>query len=197
LLALFTLFILPAQRNQPNHLHLEDFPMSGQQASTLRDPASVPLRHNLSVAITPLNSARDPERAEAIREVVDAFRNLRASVARFVLMLEDIRGNARSLEATTDQSLGDLLSSLEDHARALGFSRLDDLMLAIEAARSAEQQRDLVFQSSPGSGSGSDTVSLQHVARGLERLDASFVGLCVEHVLERHYRDRASSGVPV
>ena len=169
--------------------------MSGQQASTLRDPASVPLRHNLSVAITPLNSARDPERAEAIREVVYAFRNLRASVARFVLMLEDIRGNARSLEATTDQSLGDLLSSLEDHARALGFSRLDDLMLAIEAARSAEQQRDLVFQSSPGS--GSDTVSLQHVARGLERLDASFVGLCVEHVLERHYRDRASSGVPV
>ena len=171
--------------------------MSGQQASTPRDPASVPLRHNLSVAITSLNSARDPERAEAIREVVDAFRNLRASVARFVLMLEDIRGNARSLEATTDQSLGDLLSSLEDHARALGFSPLDDLTLAIEAARSAEQQRDLVFQSSPGSGSGSDTVSLQHVARGLERLDASFVGLCVEHVLERHYRDRASSGVPV
>jgi hypothetical protein len=174
-------------------LHLEDFPMSGQQASTPRDPASVPLRHNLSVAITPLNSARDPERAEAIREVVDAFRNLRASVARFVLMLEDIRGNARSLEATTGQSLGDLLSSLEDHARALGFSRLDDLTLAIEAARSAEQQRDLVFQSSPGS----DTASLQHVARGLERLDASFVGLCVEHVLERHYLDRAGSGVPV
>jgi hypothetical protein len=167
--------------------------MSGQQASTPRDPASVALRHNLSVAITPLNSARDPERAEAIREVVDAFRNLRASVARFVLMLEDIRGNARSLEATTGQSLGDLLSSLEDHARALGFSRLDDLTLAIEAARSAEQQRDLVFQCSPGS----DTASLQHVARGLERLDASFVGLCVEHVLERHYLDRAGSGVPV
>jgi len=49
-------------------LHLEDFPMSGQQASTPRDPASVALRHNLSVAITPLNSARDPERAEAISD---------------------------------------------------------------------------------------------------------------------------------
>jgi len=163
--------------------------MSGQQASTPR--ACAPLRHDLSVAITPLNSARNPERTEAIREVVDAFRNLRASVARFVLMLEDIRGNARSLESTTAQSLGDLLSSLEDHARALGFGRLDDLTFAIETARSAEQQRDLVFQASPGSG----TAGLQQVARSLERLDATFVGLCVEHVLERHYRERVGSGV--
>ncbi|SAL17477.1 hypothetical protein AWB69_00952 [Caballeronia udeis] len=163
--------------------------MSGQQASTPR--ACAPLRHDLSVAITPLNSARNPERTEAIREVVDAFRNLRASVARFVLMLEDIRGNARSLESTTAQSLGDLLSALEDHARALDFGRLEDLTFAIETARSAEQQRDLVFQASPGSG----TAGLQQVARGLERLDATFVGLCVEHVLERHYRGRAGSGV--
>jgi len=167
--------------------------MSGQQAPTPHAPASVSLHRDLSIAITPMNSARNPERTEAIREVVDAFRNLRASVARFVLMLEDIRGDARSLEATTGQPLGELLSSLGDHARALGFSRLDDLTLAIETARSAEQQRDLVFQATPGSG----TASLQHVARSLERLDATFVGLCVEHVLERHYRDSVSSGVPV
>ena len=165
--------------------------MSGQQASTPHPPACVPLSHDLSVAITPLNSARNPERTEAIREVVDAFRNLRASVARFVLMLEDMRGNARSLESTTGQPLGELLSSLEVHARALDFGRLDDLTFAIETARTAEQQRDQVFLAAPGSG----TASLQQVARSLERLDATFVGLCVEHVLERQYRDRASSDV--
>ena len=165
--------------------------MSGQKAST--PSASIPLRRDLSVAITPLNTARDPERTEAIREVVDAFRNLRASVARFVLMLEDIRGNARTLESTTGQSLGELLSSLDDHARALDFGRLDDLRFAIETARTAEQQRDQVFLAAPGSG----TIGLQQIARSLERLDATFVGLCVEHVLERHYRDRAGSGVPV
>jgi hypothetical protein len=172
-------------------MRFEDSLMSGQQASTPHAPASVPLRRNLSIAITPMNSARNPERTEAIREVVDAFRNLRASVARFVLMLEDIRGDARSLEATTGQPLGELLSSLADHARALRFNRLDDLTLAIETARSAEQQRDLVFQATPASGSG----GLQQVARSLERLDATFVGLCVEHVLERHYRERMNSGV--
>ena len=167
--------------------------MSGQKASTPRAPAFIPPRRDLSVAITPLNSARDPERTEAIREVVDAFRNLRASVARFVLMLEDIRGNARTLESTTGQPFGELLSCLENHARALDFGRLDDLTFAIETARTAEQQRDQVFLAAPGSG----TIGLQQVARSLERLDATFVGLCVEHVLERHYRDRAGSGVPV
>ena len=167
--------------------------MSGQKASTPSAPACIPLRRDLSVAVTPLNSARDPERTEAIREVVDAFRNLRASVARFVLMLEDIRGNARTLESTTGQPLGELLTALEDHARALGFGRLDDLAFAIETARTAEPQRDQVYLAAPGSG----TIGLQQVARSLERLDATFVGLCVEHVLERHYRDRASSGVPV
>lgn len=164
--------------------------MSGQQATRPRVAASVSIPHKLSVAITPLNSARDSNRTEAVREVVDAFRNLRASVARFVLMLEDVLGNARSLETMTSQSLGDLLSSLYDHARALDFARLDDLRFAIDMARSAEQQRDLVFLASPGS----DTASLQRVARSLERLDATFVGLCVEHVLERHYRGHVQSG---
>jgi hypothetical protein len=172
-------------------MHLEDSPMSGLKASTPRAHTSTPLRRDLSVAITPLNSAHNPERTEAIREVVDAFRNLRASVARFVLMLEDIRGNARSLESTTGQPFSDLLSALEDHARALDFGQLDDLAFAIETARTAEQQRDQVFLAAPGSG----TAGLQQVARNLERLDATFVGLCVEHVLERHYRDRASSDV--
>jgi hypothetical protein len=165
--------------------------MSGQQASSTRIAASISIPHSLSGPITPLNTARDPEHTAAIRQVVDAFRNLHASVARFVLMLEDLLGDARSLEATTGQSLGELLSSLYDHARAIGFVRLDDLRFAIETARSAEQQRDLVFQVTPGSG----TENLQRVARGFQRLDAAFVGLCVEHVLEQHYRDRANAGV--
>ncbi|MDP9154067.1 MAG: hypothetical protein M3O74_07440 [Pseudomonadota bacterium] len=167
--------------------------MSGQQASTPRIAASISIASGLSGAITPLNTARDPGHTAAIREVVDAFRNLHASVARFVLMLEDLLGDARSLEATTGQSLGELLTSLYDHARALGFVRIDDLRLAIDTARSAEQQRDLVFQVTPGSG----TEGLQRVARGFQRLDATFVGLCVEHVLEQHYRDRANTGASV
>lgn len=166
--------------------------MSGQQASP-RIATSISIPHGLSAAITPLNTARDPEHTVAIREVVDAFRNLHASVARFVLMLEDLLGDARSLEATTAQSLGELLSSLYDHASASGFVRIDDLRFAIETARSAEQQRDLVFQVTPGSG----TEGLQRVARGFQRLDATFVGLCVEHVLEQHYRDHASTGASV
>lgn len=162
--------------------------MSGQQA------ISVAPSRDLSVAITPLKTASDPERTEAIRELVDAFRNLRASVARFVLMLEDVPGNVRSLESMADQSFGGLLSSLDDHARALDFARLDDLRAVIETAQSAEQQRDLVFQASPG---GSGTAGLQQVARHFERLDARFVGLCVEHVLERHYRSRVNMDASV
>ncbi|WP_438392107.1 hypothetical protein [Caballeronia sp. DA-9] len=167
--------------------------MSGQQARSPRIAASISIPHGLSGAITPLNTARDPEHTAAIREVVDAFRNLHASVARFVLMLEDLLGDARSLEATTGQSLGELLSVLYEHAQAFGFVRLDDLRFAIETARSAEQQRDLVFQIMPGSG----TESLQRVAASFQRLDATFVGLCVEHVLEQHYRDRVNSGASV
>ena len=167
--------------------------MSGQQASSPRVATSIAVAHSLSGAITPLNTARDPDHTAAIREVVDAFRNLHASVARFVLMLEDLLGDARTLEVTSGQTLGELLSSLYDHARALGFVRIDDLRFAIETARSAEQQRDLVFQVTPGSG----TEGLQRVARGFHRLDATFVGLCVEHVLEQHYRDRTNAGASV
>jgi len=167
--------------------------MSGQQESSHRAAASISVAHSLSGTITPLNTARDPDHTAAIRAVVDAFRNLHASVARFVLMLEDVLGDARSLEATSGQTLGELLSSLYDHARALGFVRIDDLRFAIETARSAEQQRDLVFQVTPGSG----TEGLQRVARGFQKLDATFVGLCVEHVLEQHYRDRANAGASV
>jgi Uncharacterized protein conserved in bacteria (DUF2325) len=172
---LHPVFALTAQRNQPNHLHPEDFPMSGQQASTPRDPASVPLRHNLSVAITPLNSARDPERAEAIREVVDAFRNLRASVARFVLMLEDIRGNARSLEATTGQSLGDLLSRETAEQRALDeqryaqtlSQRLDDtiaMLNVVQAECNALEQALVASGDEAGSNGGSKVPDLTNLS---------------------------------
>jgi hypothetical protein len=87
--------------------------------------------------------------------------------------IEDSLSNARSVEATTGQSLGKHLSSLYDHARALGFVRLDDLRFAIETAPSAKRQRNLIFQVMPGSG----TENFQRVARGFPRLDAALL-LC-------------------
>jgi hypothetical protein len=141
---------------------------------------------NLSSTITPLNSSRNSERTNAIGAVVDGFRNLRASVVRFISMLDDLRGAPAPRQELADRPLSELLPLLEKNARAVNFGQLDDLMSAIATAYTAEQQRDLIFSASLGD----DVVRLQEVARNWERLDAIFVGLCVEHVLEAHYRSR-------
>jgi hypothetical protein len=141
---------------------------------------------NLSSTITPLNSSHNSERTNAIGAVVDGFRNLRASVVRFILMLDDLRGGYTPRDGLADRPLSELLPLLEKNARAVNFGQIDDLMSAVETAYKAEQQRDLIFSASLGD----DVVRLQEVARNWERLDAIFVGLCVEHVLEAHYRGR-------
>jgi hypothetical protein len=151
-------------------------------AHLIAHPASP--NRTLSGTITPLNCSRNSERTNAIGAIVDGFRNLRASVVRFISMLDDLRGAPAPREDLADCPLNELLPLLEKNARAVGFGQIDDLMMAIETAYTAEQQRDLIFSASLGD----DIVRLQEIARNWERLDAIFVGLCVEHVLQAHYR---------
>jgi hypothetical protein len=160
--------------------------MFEEQTPTPSSTVSNPLDRKLSSTITPLNSSRNSERTNAIGAVVDGFRNLRASVVRFISMLDDLRGNPAPRGALADRPFSELLPLLEKNARAVDFGQIDELMSAIETAFAAEQQRDLIFSASQGD----DVVRLQEIARNWERLDAIFVGLCVQHVLEAHYRSR-------
>jgi hypothetical protein len=141
---------------------------------------------DFSVTITALKSAPDRARAEMIRDVVDAFRRLHSSVQRFVVML----GESSAGTTSGALSFNRLLSVLAEQGKLTGFARLPELKSAIKEARSAERLRDAIF---------SDTYSdnpaaLREVAAQLDRLDATFVGLCVEHVLEQHAHSTLVSG---
>jgi hypothetical protein len=145
----------------------------------------------LATTIKALKAAPDRGRAELIRDVVDAFRRLHGSVARFVQMFadgqDDVAANGASgthASRASHSSFNQLLSLLAEQGKAAGFSRFYDLRTAIEEARSAEQLRDAIFSDAHSN----DPAALRKAASELERLDATFVGLCVEHVLERHAR---------
>lgn len=137
-----------------------------------------------STTITALKSATDRGRAELIRDVVDAFRRLYGSVLRFVQMFADGQGSFLSAGSSGSHSFSQLLAILAEQGKANHFRRLDELRAAIEEARSAEQLRDAIFSDAYSN----DRAALRKVAAALERLDATFVGLCVEHVLEQHAR---------
>jgi hypothetical protein len=137
-----------------------------------------------STTITALKAAPDRGRAELIRDVVDAFRRLYGSVLRFVQMFTDGPGSLPATVSTGSQSFNQLLSRLAEQGKAAGFGRHDELRTAIEEARSAEQLRDAIFSDLHSN----DHTALRKAAAELERLDATFVGLCVEHVLEQHAR---------
>jgi hypothetical protein len=139
---------------------------------------------SFSTTITALKSATDRGRAELIRDVVDAFRRLYGSVLRFVQMFADGQGSFLAAGKSGSHSFSQLLAVLGEQAKTSKFGRLDELRAAIEEARSAEQLRDAIFSDTYSN----DHVALRKVAVALERLDATFVGLCVEHVLERHAR---------
>ncbi|CDY77295.1 hypothetical protein BGLT_06207 [Caballeronia glathei] len=139
--------------------------------------------------IMALRTPPDHERAELISAVVDAYGRLQDSVCRFLSMLADSLGEAPSSEALATRAFGDLLTCLDHHARAAGFGRMSELADAIEQARSAAQQRDLVFSSA----SSNDAAALRAAASSIERLDATFVGLCVDHVLDAHSRTALAS----
>ena len=137
-----------------------------------------------SSTITALKAAPDRGRAELIRDVVDAFRRLYGSVLRFVQMFADGQGTLPLAGASGAHSFNQLLSLLAEQGKAAGFSRFYELRTAIEEARSAEQLRDAIFSDAYSN----DHAALRKAAAELDRLDATFVGLCVDHVLEQHVR---------
>jgi hypothetical protein len=122
-----------------------------------------------------LRRASDPARAGLIRDVVDAFRCLHGTVRRFAQMF------AATPAEPLPAAFGPLLSRLAAQGRAAGFGRLAELLAAIDAARDAEALRDTLF-----SDVSHDLAALRRAAAELERLDATLVELCVEHVLQRH-----------
>jgi hypothetical protein len=143
-----------------------------------------PSSRDFSATITALKSAPDRARAELIRDVVDAFRRLHGSVQRFVLMFADLQGEAPSKNTFRSASFNRLLSILAEQGKATEFSRIHELKVVIKEARSAERLRDAIFSDVYSD----NPVALRKVVAELERLDATLVGLCVEHVLEEHGR---------
>ncbi|MDR5781863.1 hypothetical protein QCE63_20900 [Caballeronia sp. LZ065] len=125
-----------------------------------------------------VQAARDRERAEPLRDLVDAHRRLQGSVLRFLSLF---------VESVEPAPLDQLVACLEKKARAAGFARMPELSEAVQATREAARQREWLFSDS----FGTDAAALREAARALERLDATLVGLCVEHVV----RQTASRGM--
>ncbi|BAN27093.1 hypothetical protein [Caballeronia insecticola] len=113
---------------------------------------------------------------KAARDLVDAHRRLHGSVLRFLSRFDDAGRAVRE----RPQPLETLVGQLEKKARAAGFARMRELSATVQAAREAARQREWLFADS----FGTDAPALQEAARALERLDATLVGLCVEHVLQ-------------
>lgn len=145
----------------------------------------------LSSTITVLNATRDPARDTGIAFAVDCFRNLAASVARFLLMLLDAQGIEEKPDAFADMPLKDLAALVGRHARAVRFARMIELEHVIESAGAAEQALYRLIRVFPGS----EPSELQALGQQWKQLDAVFVGLCVEHVMNSHVGVSAEYGV--
>jgi len=158
---------------------------SSRRTHTQRPPLRNAQTDALSAKISTLKPLAADVRAQQIRDVVDAFRRLRDSVARFVRMFASTRENREHTPDADDLaaiSLRELLAMLATEARAARFARLRELKLAIRHARLLERTRDAVFSET----FSTDPHAMRETVTALERVDAILVGLCVEHVLERH-----------
>ncbi|WP_322040591.1 hypothetical protein [Burkholderia diffusa] len=141
---------------------------------TARAQTSAPTPIRKISALRPLSS---DERAQQVTDVVDAFRRLRGSVMRFIRVFSAVTDDTLSA-----LSLRDLLSTLERDAHAARFTRVSDLERAIGLARDLERTRDDVFSEA----FSNDPAAMRDAVAALERVDVLLVGLCVEHVIERH-----------
>ncbi|HEY4803746.1 MAG TPA: hypothetical protein VIH96_14135, partial [Paraburkholderia sp.] len=138
-----------------------------------------------AATITTLRPASGRERAELIRDVIDAFRRLRNSIERFNRMLAHGSHGSHHGDGEAAQvgaSLQPLLAALSRHVDLARFARQRELKRAIRDARRLDKTRDALF----GDAFCLDTEALRRTVAELERLDAAFVGLGVEHVLEQH-----------
>ncbi|MBC8831474.1 hypothetical protein IAI13_34725, partial [Escherichia coli] len=66
-------------------------------------------------------------RAQQVTDVVDAFRRLRGSVARFIRMFSAAPAGPMPDDTLSAMSFRELLATLEHEARTARFTRLPDL----------------------------------------------------------------------
>jgi hypothetical protein len=126
--------------------------------------------------ITALRPASGHDRAELIRDVIDAFARLRDSLCRLNrLFAPDADCPAAGA------SLLPLLATLAPQGESAGCPRPRELKRAIRDARQLDRTRDALFSDA----FCRDTQAMRQTLAELERLDALFVGLGVEHVLAR------------
>jgi hypothetical protein len=124
-----------------------------------------------------LRPASGHERAELIRDVIDAFRRLRESLYRLNCLLAP---EADCTAAGT--SLLPLLAGLAPHTGSAGAARLRERKHAIRDTRRLDKTRDALFSDT----FCRDTEAMRQTVAELERLDALYVKWGVEHVLARH-----------
>ncbi|WP_412025382.1 hypothetical protein [Burkholderia cepacia] len=149
---------------------------------TDRAPLRTAREQPLARKITALKPLSSDARAQQVTDVVDAFRRLRGSIVRFIRMFSAAHAAAAPDDALAALGFRELLSTLEDDARAARFTRLPELERAIAHARRLERTRDDVFSDS----FSNDPAAMRDAVAALERVDVLFVGLCVESVMERH-----------
>jgi hypothetical protein len=136
---------------------------------------------DLPATITTLRPASGHDRAERIRDVVDGFRRLRESVARFNRMFAARAGEPPARDKA-DTALQPLLTALARHVDPASFARHRELKRAIRDARRLDTIRETLFSDA----FCLDTEAMRKTAAELDRLDTAFVGLCVDHVLAQH-----------
>lgn len=143
-----------------------------------------------AATITTLRPASGHERAELIRDVIDAFRRLRNSIERFERMLArgDGGDGGAGGSGVGGASLQPLLVALSRRIDLARFARPRELKRAIRDARRLDKTRDALFSDA----FCLDTEALRRTAAELEQLDAAFVGLGVEHVLAQHANSNAA-----
>jgi hypothetical protein len=139
------------------------------------------MENRIGLSITAKSSVHH-DTAAAVSEVVDAFRQLRGSVMRFLRMLDETV-QAGVAWTTPVASFDDLLASLMHRAETTGFGQLSELASLTDDARSANQRKDVIFEDV----TSRDAAALNSLAREIRALDAHLVGLCVEHAMVLHH----------
>lgn len=158
---------------------------SPRRPSPARPNAHARRPDGIQANITALRPASGRERAELIRDVIDAFRRLRESLYRLRCLLAPETACA---EAAASASLQPLLTALAPLAERAGLTRPREFKRAIRAARLLDGTRDALFSDT----FCRDPEAMRRTLAELERLDAAFVGFGIEYVLARH--EPATSG---
>ncbi|HKT99332.1 MAG TPA: hypothetical protein VJS30_22825 [Paraburkholderia sp.] len=142
----------------------------------------------IPTTFTILRPASGHERAEQIRDVIDAFRRLRESIDRFNRMFAADAGEPPP-RGDCGASLQPLLTALARRVDGARFARHRELKRAIRDARRLDKTRDALFSDA----FCLDTEAMRQTAAELERLDTAFVRLGIGHVLAQHLADAGAA----